>query len=133
VFLRGWYSDRRCLKSLSATWTVSGIECTIIKLGNDTKLCGALNTLEGKDAIQRDPDRLERWTCANLFKVNKAKCKVLYVGQGNLKHKYRLGGEWTENSPEEQLLGLLVDEKLNMTWLCALAAQKANHILGCIK
>lgn len=58
----------------------------------------------------------------------KTKCNQ---GQDNLKHKYRPDGKLIESSPGEKYLGMLVDEKLNMTWPCA--AQRANSVLGCIQ
>jgi len=42
----------------------SVIECTLRKSSRDTKLCGVVDTLERKDAIQKDLDRLQRWACA---------------------------------------------------------------------
>ena len=71
----------------------SVVEHTLSKFANNIKLCGAVDTLEGRDAIQRDLDRLQRWVHENLMKFNKAKCKVLHTDQGNFKQKYRLGSE----------------------------------------
>ncbi|PKU49559.1 rna-directed dna polymerase from mobile element jockey-like [Limosa lapponica baueri] len=87
----------------------SGIECILNKFADDTKLYGTVDMLEGKNAIQRDFDRLKRWAGKNLMKFNKAKCKVLHMGGGNPKHKYRMEGEWIESSPEEKDFDVLVD------------------------
>jgi len=95
------------------------------------KLSGTVDELEGRDVIWRDLDRLERRALANLMKFNKAKYKVLYLGRGDHKHRYRLGSEWLESSSEEKDLGVLADESLNMSQQCVLAAQKANCTQDC--
>ena len=60
----------------------------------------------------------------NLMKFSKAKCKVLHMGWGNPKHKYRLVREWTESNTVEKDFGVLVDKKLNMTWQCAFTVRR---------
>lgn len=93
----------------------SGVKCTLSKFADNSKLSGAVDILEERDAIHRDLDRLEMWVPANLIKFNKAKCKVLHLGQGNPKHRYRLDREWLGSSPEEKDLRVLVDERFHMS------------------
>lgn len=57
------------------------------QFANDTGLWGVISLLEGRDALQRVPDRLENWACAKVLDFNKAKCKVLHLVWGNPKHR----------------------------------------------
>jgi len=91
------------------------LECTLSKFADDTKLGGVMDILAGCAAIQRDLDRLESWAEKNLMKFNKGKCRVL------------------QSSSVERDLGVLMNDKLTMTQLCALAAKKVRGILGCLK
>ncbi|GAB0179404.1 mitochondrial enolase superfamily member 1 [Grus japonensis] len=109
-----------------------GIKCTLMKFADDTKLSGEADTLEGRATLQEDLDRLEEWANKNLMKFSKDKCKVLHLGKHNPGVQHSLGSTWLGRNSVEMDVGVLVDNKLNMSeQQCGTAAKPANRMLGC--
>ena len=67
------------------------------------------------------------------MRFNKSKCTVLHLGRNYCKYQYRLGHDLWERSSAERDQGVLVDNRLTMSWQCTLVAKKTNGILECIK
>ncbi|KAJ7422488.1 hypothetical protein WISP_37703 [Willisornis vidua] len=133
IYQQSWSIQKGRSQMIGICGLDERIESTISKFADDIKLGLSVNLLEGRKALQRNLDNLERWADFNGMRFNKAKYRVLHFGNNNPMECYRLGTECLEISQPERDLGFLIDKKLNMMQQCAQMAKRSNDILACIR
>lgn len=111
----------------------AGINCTLSMFADYTKLGGAVDSLDGKETLQRDLARLDSWGITNHTKFNKNKRSVLYLGWSSPGYMYKLKDKRLKSSTIERDLGIWVDGNLNMSQQCDLRVKRASCVLGCTK
>ena len=115
---------------------INDLDCGIVsrlsKFADDTKLGGKVVTRDDCDAIQRDLDNLSTWSDKWLLRFNETKCKVMHIGQNNIRYNYKLRGQNLMKVTEEKDLGVIVTNDLKCASQCSAASRKANTILGFI-
>lgn len=100
---------------------------------DDMKIYRGIRSSVDHDELQRDLDRLARWSETWLLPFNVAKCSTLHLGQGNPKRVYAIQGMPLQQTRVERDLGVLVDDQLKFREQAAAAASRANRILGLIR
>ncbi|KAF7245151.1 3-ketodihydrosphingosine reductase [Varanus komodoensis] len=107
-----------------------GVTSLLIKFAGDTKTGPVATTEEQVLQIQKDLDRLWKWTGDNRMAFNVDKCKILHLGHRNGCHQYRLGDKWLESITCERDLRVLVDCRLNMSQQCDVEVNRAPAVCG---
>ena len=110
-----------------------GIVSRILKFEDDTKVFGRVRNQEERMILQRDLDKLVKWSEDWQMKFNVDKCGVLHGGSRNMKFDYVMNGTTLGKVDEEKDLGIMVRGDLKMSSQCKFACNKASRFLGMIR
>ena len=87
----------------------------------------------GNVLLQKDLNSIASWAKKWKMEFNVDKCKIMHLGNQNIKHTYTMDGSNLTTTNEEKDLGVLIDDKLGFDKHIRSIVKKANRMLGLIK
>ena len=109
------------------------VSSTIKIFADDTKMYRKVNNDEDRLLLQKDIDKLCKWSETWQLQFNATKCKVMHKGKHSLNATYEMNGTILENVTEEKDLGVIIDNELKFHKHVSAAVLKANQTLGIVK
>ena len=95
------------------------VHSAIRMFADDTKIFCLVNDKEDRNKLQLDLERLQCWADKWQLRFNMTKCKVIHLGNSNLKYDYQMEENGTlvklETSDWEKDLGVKVDKDLKFS------------------
>lgn len=114
---------------------VTTVATVISKFADDTKLICKVNVEEDSIKLQTEINNLYDWSMEWQMLFNSSKCKVMHFGRKNPQVYYTMNGHAPAGTVldivnVEKDLGVIIHTSLKPSKQCAVAAKKANMVLG---
>ena len=100
------------------------------KFADDTKAGNRARTAEEREALQKALDQLCDWAAKWGMTFNISKCKVMHLGNGNIRQEYKMNGQILESVDEETDIGVKMARTLKPSTQCIKAAATAQTVLS---
>ncbi|CAM4547301.1 unnamed protein product [Lepidochelys olivacea] len=110
-----------------------GVNSEVAKFADDTKLLKIIKSQADCKELQKDLSKLGDWVTKWQMKFNVDKCKIMHIGKHDPNYTYKMMESKLVVTTQEKDLGVIVDSSLKISTQCAVAAKKANKMLGIIK
>ncbi len=91
------------------------------------------NNENGNLKLQNDLNTIAGWAKKWKVEFNVDKCKIMHIGNQNLKHTYTMDGTNLTTTREERDLGVVIDDQLGFDKHIRGIVKKANRMLGLIR
>ena len=91
------------------------------------------NNENGNLKLQNDLNTIAGWAKKWKMEFNVDKCKIMHIGNQNLKHTYTMDGTNLTTTREERDLGVVIDDQLGFDKHIRGIVKKANRMLGLIR